>query len=139
VSSAPYTKWTFTHSYETRLDGPCLFQIGERTYAVGRRHVGGSKYMGSVWETKRTSLYLVRPDRLVFLSDLPSCGDTSYAGVVIDGEDILISYYTSPPARDYIWLLGMLSKSSIEMARLKIRDLERLADEKPAESQERAK
>ncbi|MBI4831793.1 MAG: exo-alpha-sialidase [Candidatus Lindowbacteria bacterium] len=130
VSAMPYTKWSFNHSYETRLDGPCLFQIGERTYAVGRRHVGGSKYMGSVWETKRTSLYLVLSERLVFLSDLPSSGDTSYAGVVLDAEDILISYYTSPPNRDYIWLLGMLSKSSIEMARLKIKDLEKLADQK---------
>jgi hypothetical protein len=130
VSSPPFTKWAINHSCETRLDGPCLFQIGERTYAVGRRHVGGPKHMGSVWGAKRTSLYLVLSDRLVFLSDLPSCGDTTYAGVVVEGEDVLISYYTSPPGRDYIWLMGMLSKSSIEMARLKVKDLEKLADSK---------
>ena len=130
VASPPYTDWKLGRSHETRLDGPYLFQVGERTYACGRRHVGRSAYMGSVWGAKRTSLYLVQHDRLVFLSDLPSCGDTSYAGVVVEKDDVLISYYTSPPERDYIWLLGMLSNSSIEMARFKIHALERLAEEK---------
>lgn len=133
VASSPYTEWKLSRSYETRLDGPCLFQIGERTYALGRRHVGGSSHMGSVWGRKRTSLYLVLPDRLVFLSDLPSNGDTSYGGIVIDGNDILASYYTSPVGRDYIWFLGMLSDSPIEMARFKVADLEKLADSKLAE------
>lgn len=134
VAPPPFTAWLLSRSYETRLDGPYLFQIGERTYACGRRNVGGSRYMGSVWGVKRTSLYLVEPDRLVFLSDLPSCGDTAYAGVVVEGDEIYICYYTSPPDRDYPWLLGMISKSSIEMARLKADALERLADEKLAET-----
>ena len=130
VAPPPYNDWKLSRSYETRLDGPCLFQVGERTYACGRRHVGGPKYMGSAWGRKRTSLYLVEPDRLVFLSDLPSCGDTSYAGVVVEEGGVLISYYTSPPGRDWFWLMGMLSNSSIEMARFKIDALEKLADEK---------
>jgi hypothetical protein len=130
VASPPSITWRLSRSYETRLDGPYLFQIGERTYACGRRNVGRARYMGSVWGRKRTSLYLVEPDRLVFLSDLPSCGDTAYAGVVVEGDEILICYYTSPPHRDYPWLLGMVSNSSIEMARLKVEVLERLADEK---------
>jgi hypothetical protein len=50
--------------------------------------------------------------------------------VVVEKDDALISYYTSPPERDYIWLLGMVSNSSIEMARIKIDALERLAEEK---------
>lgn len=130
VSSPPYTEWKLADSYETRLDGPYLFQIGERTYACGRRHVGNEKTMGSAWGAKRTSLYLVEPDRLVFLSDLPSCGDTAYAGIVVDDDSILISYYTSPPGRDWPWLMGMLSNSSIEMARIKIDALEKLAAKK---------
>ena len=90
--------------------------------------------MGSVWGAKRTSLYLVLPDRLVFLSDLPGCGDTAYAGVVVEDDSVLISYYTSPVGRDYIWLLGMLSRSSIEMARFPIQALEDLAKEKLKET-----
>lgn len=130
ISSPPYTDWKLGRSHETRLDGPCLFPIGNRTYACGRRHIGGSRHMGSVWGAKRTSLYLVLPDRLVFLSDLPSNGDTSYAGVVVEEDSVLICYYTSPLGKDYPWLMGMLSNSSIEMARFKIKDLEALADEK---------
>ena len=126
TASPPYTDWKLNRSHDTRLDGPCLFQVGERTYACGRRHVGGASYMGSVWGTKRTSLYLVLPDRLVFLSDLPSCGDTAYGGVVVESESILLCYYTSPIGRDYIWLMGMLSNSSIEMARITIEALESL-------------
>jgi hypothetical protein len=130
VASPPYTDWKLSRSYETRLDGPYLFQVGERTYASGRRHVGGARTMGSVWGAKRTSLYLVEPDRLVFLSDLPSCGDTAYGGVVVENDEIITSYYTSPPGRDYPWILGMLSKSSIQLARFKKSALEKLADEK---------
>ena len=130
AASPPYTDWKLSRSHETRLDGPYLFQIGERTYAVGRRQVGGASHNGSAWGAKRTSLYLVLPDRLVYLSDLPSNGDTAYAGVVVEEDTVLVSYYTSPIGRDYIWLMGMLSNSSIEMARFKIEDLERLADRK---------
>jgi hypothetical protein len=127
TASPPYAEWKLTQSYATRLDGPCLFQVGDRTYACGRRHVGGPKWMGSCWGRKRTSLYLVEPDRLKFLSDLPSCGDTAYAGAVVDDDSVLICYYTSPPGRDWFWLMGMLSNSSIEMARIKSADLEKLA------------
>lgn len=130
TSNAPYTDWKLSRSYETRLDGPCLFQLGERTYAGGRRHLGGPAWMGSCWGRKRTSLYLVTPERLVFLCDFPSCGDTAYAGAVVDGDDVFICYYTSPPGRDYPWLFGMLSAGSIEMARLKTTDLDKLADGK---------
>jgi hypothetical protein len=133
IAAAPYTDWTLSRSYETRLDGPCLFQVGERTYACGRRHVDSPEYMGSAWGRKRTSLYLVLPDRLVFLSDLPSCGDTAYAGAVVDGEKVLISYYTSPRGRDYFWLMGMLSNSAIEMAAFGTENLEKLTEEKLAE------
>lgn len=130
TSSPPYMDWRLARSYETRLDGPCLFRIGERTYACGRRHVGGARYMGSAWGKKRTALYLVLADRLLFLFDLPSCGDTSYAGAIVDGYNVLLSYYTSPPKKDYRWLMGMLLKSSIEMARFKIEDIEKLANDK---------
>ena len=130
TASPPYTEWKLSRSYETRLDGPYLFQIGERTYACGRRNVGGRDYMGSVWGAKRTSLYLVLPDRLVFLSDLPSNGDTAYAGVIVEEDRVLISYYSSPLGKDFPWLMGMLSNSAIMMARCKIKDLEALADRK---------
>lgn len=130
TASLPYKEWSVSKSYLTRLDGPVLFQIGDRTYACGRRHVGGPKWMGSCWGRKRTSLYLVEPHQLVFLSDLPSCGNTAYGGAVVEEDSVLICYYSSPPGKDWFWLMGMLSNSSIEMARFKIADLEKLGEQK---------
>jgi len=130
TSNVPYTDWKLSRSNETRLDGPCLFQIGNRTYACGRRHLGGPSYMGSCWGRKRTSLYLVTDERLILLCDFPSCGDTSYAGAVVDGDDVFICYYTSRPGKDYPWLFGMLTNTSIEMVRFKAADTDKLADKK---------
>nr|HPO47077.1 hypothetical protein [Spirochaetota bacterium] len=65
-----------------------------------------------------------------YLSDLPSAGDTSYAGVVIREGAAYISYYTSDTARDYPWIIGMLARSDILIARIELPRLERLAAEK---------
>jgi hypothetical protein len=118
----------------TRLDGPYLFTYHDRVYAVGRYqpdlgHSGPLTAQGSILARKRTSLFEVRTDGLVYLSDLPSAGDTSYSGVVIVGDTAYISYYTSPIDRDYAWLLGMLSPSSVRMVKVDLTALETLANQ----------
>jgi hypothetical protein len=133
VAEPPYTEWRSVKSFETRLDGPCLFPYAERVFAVGRRHPDPPRflnYFGSILGRKRTSLYEVKEDRLVFLSDLPSAGDTSYAGVVVRDDAAFICYYTSPINRDYPWILGMLGASDIRMARVDLPSLVALADAK---------
>lgn len=121
VAAPPYTEWQRKKSRVTRLDGPCLFVYEGAVYAVGRGNPDSPRfldYYGSLLGRKRTALYRVEPDRLVYLSDLPSAGDTSYAGVVLRDNAAYISYYTSPIDRDYPWLLGMLSPSEIRIARV---------------------
>ena len=89
TSPPPFTTWTYNHSTVTRLDGPALFAYNGRVYAVGRYQPGCKSTpfeTGSILARKRTSLFLVEEDRLVWLSDLPSAGDTSYAGVVVQGR-----------------------------------------------------
>ncbi len=133
VASPPYTKWTESHSTVTRLDGPYLFSYNGRVYAVGRYQPGKKPFLfetGSILSKKRTSLFLVEEDRLVWLSDLPSDGDTSYPGVVIRGDDAYVSYYTSSIKHDFPWIIGMLSKSDIMMAKVDLKKLEALAVEK---------
>jgi hypothetical protein len=49
--------------------------------------------LGSVLSRKRTALFRVDEDRLTWLSDLPSAGDTSYASTVIRGDFLYVSYY----------------------------------------------
>lgn len=48
-------------------------------------------------EQVRTALVEIHPDTGVVqeLLTLPSKGDTSYAGVVIDGNELWVSYYSS--------------------------------------------
>ncbi|HSV96037.1 MAG TPA: exo-alpha-sialidase [Spirochaetota bacterium] len=135
VASAPYTGWKSTKSFVTRLDGPALFSYNGKTYAVGRHNpdpTGFFTYFGSILARKRTALYLLLEDRLVYLSDLPSAGDTSYAGVVLRGGRAYISYYTSDTARDYPWIIGMLARSDIMIAKVELPLLERLAESKLA-------
>ena len=135
VSEPPYENWTeLTQSLVTRLDGPYLFSYHGRIYAVGRYqpYLGKSGPLtdqGSIFSRKRTALYEVRLDGLLYLTDLPSAGDTSYEGVILDGDTAYISYYTSPIKKDYSWILGMLSPSQVRMAKVDLQALEELADQ----------
>lgn len=130
VAEPPYIEWTKTRSQTARLDGPALFATNGRVYAVGRfdpegigKWYGGSSLLGR----KRTAIYEVTPEALIHLSDLPSAGDTSYAGAVIHDGDLYVSYYTSDIRRDYAWALGLIRPSDIMMARVPLENLEALA------------
>jgi len=131
ISSPPYTSWTeLGKDYTTRLDGPALFSYHGRVYAVGRSNPykpGPGNYYGSIFAKKRTSLFLVTQKGLVYLSDLPSAGDTAYEGVVMRGEDVYISYYTSDVTKDWPWLMGMVKASEIRIAKISLPSLENLA------------
>jgi hypothetical protein len=134
VSSPPYSEWTeLLKSRVTRLDGPYLFPYHNRIFAIGRYqpdlgHSGPLTNQGSIMAKKRTSVFEVRTDGLAYLTDLPSAGDTSYVGLVLDGNTAYVSYYTSPIDRDYSWILGMLTPSSVRMAEIDLITLEALAD-----------
>jgi hypothetical protein len=78
-----------------------------------------------MFSRKRTSLFAVEETRLIYLGDLASGGDTSYAGGVVVGDELIASYYTS--RRDYTWILGMFRPSDIRMARISLPALERKA------------
>ncbi len=130
VAEPPYTKWTHTKSKVTRLDGPCLFAYNGRTYSVGRyqaSHFPRFVEQGGLFARKRTSIFLVEPEGLTRLTDLPSAGDTSYAGIAIRGDEMYVSYYTSSIKRDPVWVQGMFEPSQIRMARVSLPALERLA------------
>lgn len=121
TSFPPYHAWTERRSTVTRLDGPALFAFGGVVLAVGRfqpARRGWLTQSGSMLARKRTSLFLVEDDRLVRLTDFPSAGDTSYAGVVVRNGSLYASYYTSDIRHDYPWLLGMLLPSEIRIAKL---------------------
>lgn len=132
----PYGEWSDARkvrSRVTRLDGPVAFADGGRLFAVARAQPGPRAWplhLGSAFARKRTALWWIDPGReapdgaatgeprLVWLSDLPSAGDTSYAGVVLRGGSLYADYYTSRIDRDYPWLLGMVLPTDIRLAKL---------------------
>jgi len=138
VAEPPYTAWKVSaKSSLTRLDGPCLFSYNGRIYAVGRFQPTKDRpfsYPGSIFSRKRTALFAVLEDRLVYLGDLPSAGDTSYGAVVQRNEELLIVYYTNDIRRDYPWAAGMLCPSEIRMVSISLPEFEQWANHLIAEN-----
>jgi hypothetical protein len=126
----------------TRLDGPVLFSDRGRIFAVARHQPGWRgplTRLGGAWSRKRTAIYLIDVQapgaaRLLRLSDLPSAGDTAYAGAVLRDGRLYVDWYSSRIDRDYPWLLGMLLATDIHMARIPLDALHRLADARLAEA-----
>jgi hypothetical protein len=131
AAGPPYTQWSRTRTSEARLDGPCLFVHDGRAYGIGRRDPDASAWgrrTGSILGRKRTAIFALTPERLAHLTDLPSAGDTSYAGCVVRAGELFASYYTSDPAGDPPWILGMLRRSQVRIARVDLRALAARAD-----------
>jgi hypothetical protein len=129
----PYEEWNHVKTRLTRLDGPCLFSYNGRAYSIGRFQASfapGLVEQGGLFSRKRTSVFLVEANGLTHLTDLPSAGDTSYAGISIRSNEAYVSYYSSPLDHDHPWFLGMLRQSDIRMARISLPALEQLAEEK---------
>lgn len=132
TAEPPYIAWKpLLKSRVTRLDGPCLFRYKDRIFTVGRYQPGLNAppcRQGSVFARKRTALFEIRQDGLVYLTDLPSAGDTSYPGVVVQEEYAIICYYSSDSRRDYPWIIGMMEASAIKMARVNLNLLVEYSD-----------
>jgi hypothetical protein len=142
----PYTDWSrerTVRTQATRLDGPVAFADGGRLFFVARAQPGPRHWpfrLGSAFARKRTALWSLDPGReepegkragaprLLWLSDLPSAGDTAYAGVGLANGALYTDYYTSRIDRDYAWLLGMILPTEIRMIRVPLADLHRMAD-----------
>ncbi|MHA1147988.1 MAG: hypothetical protein ACTSR8_07050 [Promethearchaeota archaeon] len=132
TASAPYTKWDQEVAEIARLDGPCLFNISDKLFAVARYQPeidGLFQQSGSVFAKKRTGLYYVEKDKILYLSDLPSDGDTSYPAAVVKGKYLYVSYYTTDTTRDYPWFLGQISPAKVRIAKIEISSLEKIKDD----------
>lgn len=130
ISAPPYTNWEQTaFSTITRLDGPNLFTYNGEIYAVGRYQPKISKTLqkqGSILSPKRTTLFLLDKHGLTHLLDLPSSGDTAYAGTTIYEEEVYISYYTNKPDKNYFWLLGMILPTQVNLSVITLSDVKTL-------------
>lgn len=127
-SRYPYTKWEGVRCPTTRLDGPSLFTAHGKTFAVGRRHgvdrVKRAKdRMGSYWTRKRTSVFAIEREGLRCYGDLPSGGDTGYAGTVVKDGVLHVVYYTTPLERDPSSFRALFLPTEIRLARVPLSSL----------------
>ena len=102
VSRPPYTQWNF-QSMGFRIGGQDFVALDKEHLIVATRtyfnlpHTKTALYRGTVqgdWE----EVYV-----------LPSDGDTSYPGILVEGDEVWVSYYSSN---------GIANKTSIFLAKL---------------------
>ena len=102
VSTAPYTEWQL-QPMGFRIGGPDFVAIDEDHLIVGTRtyfnlpHAKTALFRGTIqgdWE----EVYV-----------LPSDGDTSYPGILIEGDEVWVSYYSSN---------GIPNKTAVFLAKL---------------------
>jgi hypothetical protein len=95
-SAAPYTDWDWK-PMDVRVGGPALLRLAQDEWLLGTREYGEGG-------TTRTVLGRVGLDgHFERTVTLQSGGDTSYPGLVRDGDDVLVSYYSSHGERTAIY------------------------------------
>jgi hypothetical protein len=102
----PYQDWTW-QSLGVRIGGPEWIRLPNGKCLAAVR----------LYDDKvRTSLAWIDPETAEFTEALalPSGGDTSYAGMVLHGDEVWISYYSSHDRKN------TSAKSAIYLARVKI-------------------
>jgi hypothetical protein len=127
-----------------KYDSALLFNHGKNTFLVARRHLWGD---GSFWRkarllpekmrhlysmvhywlaTKRTSIYLIDKAKkdVVFLCDLPSRGDTAFAGIAPAGPNryLVANYSNDVRGPDLPWLFGQVRATHIYTFELTIEE-----------------
>jgi hypothetical protein len=115
----PYARFDCSRVLDgVRLDGPVAFDHDGHTYVIARKHLLG------IGNRKRTALYELTPTAIVEHGELPSAGDTAYAGIApIDASRFLVTYYSSAIAIDPPWVSAVLGPTDIREA---VIDLSRL-------------
>jgi hypothetical protein len=120
-----------------RLDGAVARYWRGRLFVIARKHLKGEGVR------KRTALYEITgnlergPIGIAEHGELPSAGDTSYAGLVrlrgsracrgqaVGGGCHLATWYSSPPADDQSWITGFAGRTDIWRANIDLAKLPR--------------
>ncbi len=95
-SSSPFTDWTW-YDLGTRLGGPDIITLPGGKTIIGSRSFKDNKTC--------TSLFgLNGKGKAVQLLDFPSGGDTSYPGMLIEGNELWMSYYSTHEGKTAVYL-----------------------------------
>ena len=124
-AAPPFSSWDCSRELRgVRLDGPVAWFHGARLFVVARKHFIEPA------NRKRTSLYELTGDfdggdlAIVERGELPSAGDTAYAGVApIDRDRVLVTWYSSVVAADKPWIVAAFGATDIWQATLDLSEL----------------
>lgn len=107
ISVPPYTNWKWI-DLGVRIGGPDMFLLPD-----GRLLAAVRLYGGENGRTARTSLCLIntKTEKLTEALQLPSGGDTSYAGIVLHDGFLWVSYYSSHEEKTAIYLAKVKIKN----------------------------
>jgi hypothetical protein len=119
----PYDTFTCPQTLDgQRLDGPVAFFHDNRLWVVARKHFIEPE------DRKRTTLFEITgnldggPIDIREVGDVPSAGDTAYAGAAdVDANHVLITWYSSSIPADEPWARAILEASDIWQAQLDMR------------------
>jgi hypothetical protein len=121
----PYDSFTCPQTFDgQRLDGPLAFFWNSRLFVVARKHIldGSGR--------KRTALFEVTgtldggPLGIKEHGEIPSAGDTSYAGyAMIDANRAVVSWYSGDLFTDKPWVVAMFDLTDIWMATIDLSKL----------------
>ena len=88
ISDPPYTEWSFK-KIGLQLGGPDFIVLDDQTIIAGTR----SYFLPGSY---KTLLLKGTPEgRFTEICFLPSGGDTSYPGFIVEGDELWVSYYSS--------------------------------------------
>lgn len=106
TSRAPYQEWSWQEQ-QARLGGPnfVVLQHGKL--------LGATRGYLSERATNTYVTWLMRDGSMQEIVALPSGGDTSYPGMVIKGDRLLLSYYSSHEGKTSIYLATLNLKAML--------------------------
>ena len=108
MASPPYVKWQW-HDLGIYIGGPAAIMLKKGHFLVAGRHIDWEKraFSTRIWHFNAETTSLTE------LAVLPSRGDTSYPGLVRDGDVLFCSYYSchiDNEARVYLAKISGLNK-----------------------------
>lgn len=96
-SEYPYTEWNWT-DLGIRLGGPDIITLPNDNTIIGTRSFRDGK--------PYTSLFgLDEHDKAIQLLEFPSGNDTSYPGIIVNGKELWVSYYSGHEGKTSIYLM----------------------------------
>ncbi len=97
ISQPPYKKWE-KYNLNYIVQGPHIFKFKNQIYIAGRVYIKNGNLLSQKEDEYETKTAILKIDmenyKLIPIKILPSSGDTSYCGSIVDNERLFLTYYS---------------------------------------------